>query len=58
MLFCGLDDKEQKVLSKAEQAAMEYKMTDITEEKWPSIIVNIGGVIMLSSGVFLFGFYA
>ncbi|XP_078490787.1 sodium/glucose cotransporter 4 isoform X2 [Ciona intestinalis] len=57
-LFCGLDDGQGEQISSEEEEAMKNSMLDITEEKWPAIFVNIGAVVMVAAGVFLFGFYA
>uniref|UniRef100_F6YSD1 Uncharacterized protein n=1 Tax=Ciona intestinalis TaxID=7719 RepID=F6YSD1_CIOIN len=57
-LFCGLDDGQSQQISTEEAEAMKISMLDITEEKWPAIFVNIGAVVMVAAGVFLFGFYA
>uniref|UniRef100_H2YLZ9 Uncharacterized protein n=1 Tax=Ciona savignyi TaxID=51511 RepID=H2YLZ9_CIOSA len=61
-LFCGLDASQgggdQPELTEAQQEEIMKSMLDITEEKWPAIFVNIGAVVMVAAGVFLFGFYA
>ncbi|XP_039269436.2 sodium/glucose cotransporter 4-like [Styela clava] len=56
--FCGLQEDKAPTLTSEEQEMLNKKMADITEEKWPAIIVNTGALFMLSAGVFLFGFYA
>ncbi|XP_039266411.2 sodium/glucose cotransporter 1-like [Styela clava] len=52
-LFCGFEEET----TTSQQPPPDLLM-DINEEKWPAVIVNIAGAIMLSTMVFLFGFYA
>lgn len=51
-MFCGLEDTTPQ----SDVAAV--MITDISEEKWPALIVNIACLVMLSVMVFLFAFYA
>ncbi|XP_076800520.1 sodium/glucose cotransporter 1-like [Clavelina lepadiformis] len=56
-LFCGFDESESDQ-SLAQQEEMMMALTDITEEKWPAIYVNVAGLVMCCAGVFLFAYYA
>lgn len=58
-LFCGLEDDNQQPMELTEEDKAELaKMTEITEERKPALLVNIGAVIMGCALCFLFGFYA
>ena len=59
ILFCGLESNENEPkISEEEMNRLQAEMTNIEEEKWPAIYVNIAGIAMCCAGVFLFGFYA
>ena len=57
-MFWGVEADPSQALSKEEEELLASKMISIEEEKWPAIMVNIGGIAMCCAGVFLFGFYA
>ncbi|XP_060105644.1 sodium/glucose cotransporter 1-like [Heteronotia binoei] len=56
--FCGLDDKKGPKLSKEEEAAMQLKLTDTTEDPFWKRVVNINGIILLCVAVFCHGYFA
>nr|XP_056715172.1 sodium/glucose cotransporter 1 [Euleptes europaea] len=56
--FCGLEDKKGPKLSKEEEAALQMKLTDTTENPFWKRVVNINGIILLSVAVFCHGFFA
>ncbi|XP_054852442.1 sodium/glucose cotransporter 1 [Eublepharis macularius] len=56
--FCGLDDKKGPKLSKEEEAAMQLKLTDTTEDPFWKRVVNINSIILLAVAVFCHGFFA
>lgn len=59
VLFCGLEEKgSAPELTPEEKEAMMAAMTDITEHPTTKLLVDCGGILMLSVAVFLFAFYA
>lgn len=56
--FCGLEDKKGPKLSKEEEAALQMKLTDTSENPFWKRVVNINGIILLCVAVFCHGFFA
>ena len=51
-IFCGLDRSQNS------QQSSPVTITDISEKRGPATIVNVFGVLMLCTMMFLFGYYA
>ncbi|XP_015272183.1 PREDICTED: sodium/glucose cotransporter 1-like isoform X5 [Gekko japonicus] len=56
--FCGLDDQKGPKLSKEEEAALQMKLTDTSEDPFWKRVVNINGIILLCVAVFCHGYFA
>ncbi|XP_060917654.1 sodium/glucose cotransporter 1 [Labrus mixtus] len=58
MCFCGLEQQKGPELSAEEQAALQKKLTDTTEQPLWRNIVNANAIILLCVAVFCHGFFA
>nr|XP_015851993.1 sodium/glucose cotransporter 4 [Peromyscus maniculatus bairdii]XP_042128603.1 sodium/glucose cotransporter 4 [Peromyscus maniculatus bairdii] len=56
--FCGLSGAPQQVLSSAEKAALEQKLTNIEEEPLWRRVCNINAIILLAINIFLWGYFS
>nr|XP_023417574.1 sodium/glucose cotransporter 4-like isoform X4 [Cavia porcellus] len=56
--LCGLSGTPAQVLSPAEKASLEQKLTSIKEEPLWRSICNINAILLLAINIFLWGYFA
>uniref|UniRef100_A0A8D0MJS8 Sodium/mannose cotransporter SLC5A10 n=1 Tax=Sus scrofa TaxID=9823 RepID=A0A8D0MJS8_PIG len=56
--LCGLSGTPEQVLSPAEQAALEQKLSSIEEQPLWRSVCNINAVLLLAVNIFLWGYFA
>ncbi|XP_053169626.1 sodium/glucose cotransporter 4 [Hemicordylus capensis] len=55
--FCGISVNPKPTLSREEEAALERKLTSITEEPLWKTVCNTNAIVLLAINVFLWGYF-
>uniref|UniRef100_A0A8C8VEU5 Solute carrier family 5 member 9 n=1 Tax=Pelusios castaneus TaxID=367368 RepID=A0A8C8VEU5_9SAUR len=55
--FCGISSSPEPTLSTEDKAALERKLTNITEKPLAKMLCNINAILLLAVNIFLWGYF-